>query len=96
MMRVKVKSILPAAMAIAFDHSAFMPSSRSRRIVPILLVILVGFAFSSTLYSNANKPFYFGNNLPALMLLLFALTVLCLMQKSFSFANTQIPISSRV
>lgn len=80
-------SILPAAMAIAFDRSTFLASARARRVVSILLVILIGFAFSSTLYSNANKPFYFGNNLPALMLLLFALTILSLMPKSFSFAD---------
>jgi hypothetical protein len=80
-------SILPAAVAIAFDKGTFMPVSRSRRVVSVLLVILVGFTFSSTLYSYANKPFYFGNNLPALMLLLFALTILCLIQKSFSFAD---------
>lgn len=47
----------------------------STRILRLELLLLFSIAYSSTLYSYAYKPMAFGNNLPALMVMLLCITL---------------------
>ncbi|MDD5544446.1 MAG: glycosyltransferase family 87 protein [Acidobacteriia bacterium] len=71
-------SILTAPLIMVF--SGFVPPPAwPRRTVSTLLVFVASLAYSSTLFSFANKHPWLQNNLPALMILLFCITGLALM-----------------
>jgi hypothetical protein len=69
-------SILPAAVAIALHNGSVNRDSQGKCLFSILLVAVISVAYSTTLFSYANKPIYLHNNLPALFAMLLALTVL--------------------
>lgn len=75
-------AILPSAIAIALCNGALNTGSQGERLFSILLVTMISFAYSLTLFSYTNKPIYFQNNLPALFAILLAVTVLSMVDKS--------------
>lgn len=75
-------SILASPIALLFlDRSSFFDKTikLSQHIKCIILIIILSVAYSSTLFSFTNKPLLFGNNLPALFVMLLIITYLCLM-----------------
>ena len=69
-------SMLPASLAIALRDGSSSSGSKTRRLSSIGLVSMVSLAYSSTLFSYMNKPLYLANNLPALVVILLAVTAL--------------------
>ena len=69
--------LVSIAMSLAFPHR-LTKLHGLKAVSSYLLVLLVAFAYGTTLYSFTNKPFLFKNNLPALLLLLAAWTCLVL------------------
>jgi len=76
-------SILAAPMALFYHQRSFAESDSFRlRMVLSLLAFVMCTAYSSTLFSFTNKPTLLGNNLTALMVMLFAVTAFSLLDKS--------------
>ena len=78
-------SILAAPVAILFANERFSFSEKPIRlrlqIIFIVLVFITSAAYSSTLFSFTQKPNILGNNFPALITMLLAITFLSLMPK---------------
>lgn len=76
-------SFLAAPVAILFSDNKF----RGRRenpflhIIFIVLLLIFSAAYSSTLFSYRYKPFILQNNFPALITMLFVITILSLVSK---------------
>jgi hypothetical protein len=68
-------TLLTVAMSVAFPHSLSILSGLKRMFSGLLLLI-IAFAYGSTLYSFTNKPLLFKNNLPALLIILCEWTAL--------------------
>lgn len=68
-------TLLTVAMSVAFPHS-LSTLSGLKRMFSGLLLLIIAFAYGSTLYSFTNKPLLFKNNLPALLIILCAWTAL--------------------
>jgi len=77
-------SILTAPVAIMFSDESFSKKVSNTRWRPlfILLICMLSFAYSSTLFSYTHKSFILTNNFPALIAMLGAATVLSLVFKS--------------
>jgi len=76
-------SILVAPMALFFHQRPFAENDGFRmRMAFSLLTFIICIAYSSTLFSFTNKPTLLGNNLTALMVMLFAVTAFSLLDKS--------------
>jgi len=71
-------SILTAPVVIALSLDLANSNTR-KRLLSILLIIAISVAYSSTLFSYTNKPFVIANNLPALIIMLFAFALLSLL-----------------
>ncbi len=73
-------SILAAPVAILFVHARLReePASPSLQILRIVAIFALSFAYSSTLFTSAAKPYVLANNLPALFIMLFTVTFLAL------------------
>jgi hypothetical protein len=69
-------TLLTAAMSVAFPHHRRSILPVAKRVFSSLLLLVVAFAYASTLYSFTNKPLLFKNNLPALLTILCAWTIL--------------------
>ena len=66
-------TLLTVAMSVAFPCS-LQGQRGAARLYPALLLLIVAFAYGTTLYSFTNKPLLLKNNLPALLLMLAAWT----------------------
>ena len=78
-------SLLAAPVAIFLSSNIFSIRVKNLRLRILLISLLVIFSFTyfSTLYSYTNKPYYyiFGNNFPALFMMLLIITIFSLMSK---------------
>ena len=72
-------SILPAVIAIALCGLPIYDDSL-RNAIQKIIILIVSFAYSSTLFSYTNKPLSIGNNFPELMILLVSFVVLAAMR----------------
>lgn len=77
-------SVLPAAMAIALASIELPNFSRKIRLLIAPLVMFMAAVYSSTLFSYTNKPDYFVNNMPALMVILLLITVIAVVQMKYA------------
>jgi Glycosyltransferase family 87 len=73
-------SILVAPVA-AFSCVTYENYNHRLRVIVTFLTLVFSLAYSSTLFSYTNKPTILGNNLPALLALLFITTGFSLMAK---------------
>lgn len=69
-------SILGSAVGIALGNRIDLAPNSRFRLLYILLISLISFAYSSVLFSYTNKPLLLQNNLPALMVMLFSFTIM--------------------
>jgi hypothetical protein len=67
--------LLAAPIAMALSHRP-MQFMRLKKILAILLVIILSFAYSMTLFPYIYRPAYLANSLPMLLIILTAITLL--------------------
>lgn len=80
-------TLLTAAMGVTFPHRLPILSGAKRMLFGGGLLVMA-FAYASTLYSFTNKPLLFKNNLPALLMLLCVWTALVgLSTQSMAFSK---------
>lgn len=77
-------SVLAAPMATLFLSDAMRSclAAPALRIFHGAAVATLSFAYASTLFSFTNKPHFLSNNFPALLLMLLAVTALCLLRRN--------------
>jgi hypothetical protein len=68
--------LLVAPMAIFFSTASLIHGSNIKRLVSIVLIVVMSFAYASTLYPFKYKPYYLNNMFPPLFVILITVTLL--------------------
>src|SRR5271157_141876 len=80
-------SMLPASIAISVPEILLSDESKNRPFA-ILLAFVFSVAYSSMLYSYADKPRFLQNNFPALLLMLITCTILSCIKSNKPINNS--------
>lgn len=72
-------SLLAGPMAIVLQGDVISRKSLGVRFVSILLILIGSLAYSITLFSYTNKPYFLRNNLPMLVVLLAVVVVMAML-----------------